>query len=160
MCKRGHAREVATLAACPQVVAKKVAYALSKGLSLIPCVGETLDEREAGSTMDVIKRQLKAIADAVGGAWDSVVVAYEPVWAIGTGKVASPEQVRVDFGAGGQAEAGCGPRRGRTAASWSTCAFRAVLPDALGWSLVCGASQEVQLVGWRGLSHAGGACVG
>lgn len=96
---------------CCQLIAKKVKYALSKGLSVIACIGETLDERKAGQTMDVCIRQLKAIggrklcffcfavsvlniyrSDVVQD-WSRIVVAYEPVWAIGTGVNASKEQV-------------------------------------------------------------------
>jgi triosephosphate isomerase (TIM) len=76
-------------------VAAKTAYAVAKGLSVIACIGETLAEREAGSTLAVNERQLAAIAGAVADAdWAKIVVAYEPVWAIGTGKVASPEQAQ------------------------------------------------------------------
>jgi triosephosphate isomerase len=61
----------------------------------ISCVGETLAEREAGRTMEVVGRQLDAILDAVtADQAKTVVVAYEPVWAIGTGKVATPEQAQ------------------------------------------------------------------
>lgn len=74
-------------------VATKAAYALSKGLSVIACVGETKSQRENGETFDVITRQLEALKDKVTN-WDKVVLAYEPVWAIGTGLVASPAQAQ------------------------------------------------------------------
>ena len=69
-----------------------MAHALAKGLSVVYCIGEKLEEREAGDTMAVNARQMAAAAAKVSE-WSKVVVAYEPVWAIGTGKVASPEQV-------------------------------------------------------------------
>ena len=75
-----------------QVVADKTSYALGKGLSVILCVGETLDEREADKAEEVIASQLQPASKGVSS-WDNIVIAYEPVWAIGTGKVATPEQV-------------------------------------------------------------------
>ena len=76
------------------VVASKALRALAAGITPIVCVGETLDEREAGRTEDVVKRQLAAVIHANGHCISEIVVAYEPVWAIGTGKTATPEQAQ------------------------------------------------------------------
>lgn len=76
-----------------ETVATKTAYALAQGVSVIACIGELLEEREAGKTMEVNERQLAAIAATVDD-WSKVVIAYEPVWAIGTGKVATPAQAQ------------------------------------------------------------------
>ena len=74
-------------------MADKTSYALSKGVSVILCVGETLEEREAGKAESVIADQLQPVNSSIKD-WKEVVIAYEPVWAIGTGKVATPDQVR------------------------------------------------------------------
>ena len=76
------------------VVAAKAQLALAAGITPIVCVGETLAEREAGKTEEVVKRQLAAVIHTNGHCISEVVVAYEPVWAIGTGKTASPEQAQ------------------------------------------------------------------
>ncbi len=76
------------------VVATKATRALAAGITPIVCVGETLDEREAGRTEEVVKRQLAAVIHANGHCISEIVVAYEPVWAIGTGKTATPEMAQ------------------------------------------------------------------
>ena len=76
------------------LVAGKVKVALAAGITPIVCVGETLAEREAGRTEEIVKRQLAAVIHANGHCISEIVVAYEPVWAIGTGKTASPEEAQ------------------------------------------------------------------
>jgi triosephosphate isomerase len=76
------------------VVATKAARALAAGITPIVCVGETLAERESGRTEEVVKRQLAAVIHVNGHCISEIVVAYEPVWAIGTGKTATPEMAQ------------------------------------------------------------------
>jgi triosephosphate isomerase len=76
------------------VVATKAQRALAAGITPIVCVGETLAEREAGRTEEVVKRQLAAVIHTNGHCISEIVVAYEPVWAIGTGKTASPQEAQ------------------------------------------------------------------
>ena len=75
-------------------VAHKAQHALSAGITPIVCVGETLAERAAGKTEEVVKRQLAAVIHTNGHCISEIVVAYEPVWAIGTGQTASPAQAQ------------------------------------------------------------------
>ena len=75
-------------------VAVKTQKALAAGVIPIVCVGETLAEREAGKTEEVVKRQLAAVIHTNGHCISEIVVAYEPVWAIGTGKTATPAQAQ------------------------------------------------------------------
>ncbi|KAI4115905.1 MAG: hypothetical protein LQ345_003589 [Seirophora villosa] len=76
-----------------QFIASKTQAALDGGLGVILCVGETLEQRESNKTIDVVTTQLKAVAERTKD-WSKIVVAYEPVWAIGTGKVATTEQAQ------------------------------------------------------------------
>jgi triosephosphate isomerase (TIM) len=77
-----------------QAVSLKAKAALVSGITPIVCVGETLQEREAGQTEAVVKRQMAAVIHDNGHCISEIVVAYEPVWAIGTGKTATPEQAQ------------------------------------------------------------------
>ncbi|CAG8563053.1 3593_t:CDS:2 [Funneliformis caledonium] len=89
----GHSERREIFKESDDFVASKVAFALKSGLKVIACIGEKLDEREAGRTFEVVTRQLQSIAKVVND-WTNVVIAYEPVWAIGTGKVATPLQAQ------------------------------------------------------------------
>ena len=77
-----------------EAVAEKAKAALVHGVTPIVCVGETLAEREAGRTQDVVKRQMAAVIHTNGHCISEIVVAYEPVWAIGTGKTATPGEAQ------------------------------------------------------------------
>ena len=91
----GHSERRALYGETDAVVAEKFAAALASGMRPILCVGETLEEREAGKTVDVVSTQMAAVLDRVGvAAFANAVVAYEPVWAIGTGKTATSEQAQ------------------------------------------------------------------
>jgi len=92
----GHSERRHVLHEPNALIGEKVAFTLANGLHLIPCVGEKLEEREANKTEEVCFSQMKAIADNIKNVadWQRVVIAYEPVWAIGTGKVATPAQAQ------------------------------------------------------------------
>lgn len=91
----GHSERRSFFGDTDAVVAAKFAAALLAGLTPVLCVGETLAEREAGITGEVVTRQIEAVLAGSGvDAFASAVVAYEPVWAIGTGRTASPEQAQ------------------------------------------------------------------
>jgi len=89
----GHSERRNVFGETDKLIGEKVAFALQSGLKVIPCFGEKLEERESGSTLAVCYSQLSAIASGVSD-WSRVVLAYEPVWAIGTGKTATPEQAQ------------------------------------------------------------------
>lgn len=89
----GHSERRNVFGENDDLIAEKVAHALESGLKVIACIGEKLEEREAGQTEAVVFRQTKAIADKIKD-WSNVVIAYEPVWAIGTGKTATPAQAQ------------------------------------------------------------------
>ena len=89
----GHSERRNVIGETNEEVNKKTLRALHAGLAPIVCVGELLEEREAGKTADVIRNQFEgSLAEVSDAQIPSVVIAYEPVWAIGTGKVATPEQ--------------------------------------------------------------------
>jgi triosephosphate isomerase len=90
----GHSERRALHGESDQLVADKAKAALAHRLTPIVCVGETLAQREAGETASVVKRQLSAVIHTLAHCISEVVVAYEPVWAIGTGRTASPEQAQ------------------------------------------------------------------
>jgi triosephosphate isomerase len=90
----GHSERRALHAESDQLVADKAKAALARGVTPIVCVGETLAQREAGQTEAVVKRQLSAVIHTLGHCAGEMVVAYEPVWAIGTGLTATPEQAQ------------------------------------------------------------------
>jgi len=89
----GHSERRQHFGSTDEVVAKKVGRAQSVGLGVIACIGETLTERKADRTLNVVYEQLKALSAAVKD-WSSIVIAYEPVWAIGTGLNATPAQAQ------------------------------------------------------------------
>ena len=90
----GHSERRALHGESDQVVADKAKAALSSGVTPIVCVGETREQREAGDTAAVVKRQLSAVIHTLAHCVSEMVVAYEPVWAIGTGLSATPQQAQ------------------------------------------------------------------
>ena len=90
----GHSERRAFHAESDQLVADKAKAALARGVTPIVCVGESLAQREGGETEQVVKRQLSAVIHTLTHCVGEIVVAYEPVWAIGTGRTATPEQAQ------------------------------------------------------------------
>lgn len=91
----GHSERRAYFGETDELLAKKVDAALAANMRIIFCFGEELEERKSGSHFEVVKRQLtNALFHLKPEAWSAIVLAYEPVWAIGTGETASPEQAQ------------------------------------------------------------------
>ncbi len=88
----GHSERRQYFGETDAIVADKVSAALANGLIPIACVGETLAQREAGETLRVVKAQVEAFLDVIAQSSEAVAIAYEPVWAIGTGKTAGPAE--------------------------------------------------------------------
>jgi triosephosphate isomerase (TIM) len=93
-CLVGHSERRQYHAETDEDVARKAQRALAASITPIVCVGETLAEREAGKSLEVVKRQLAAVIHLNGHCISEIAVAYEPVWAIGTGKTATAEQAQ------------------------------------------------------------------
>lgn len=89
----GHSERRVLLQEDNDFVASKTRAAVEGGLGVILCCGESLEQREAGKTIEVVTTQLKAVAEKIKD-WSKIVIAYEPIWAIGTGKVATTEQAQ------------------------------------------------------------------
>jgi triosephosphate isomerase len=94
----GHSERRHIFGETDELVARKLVAAMSAGLRPIVCVGETLEQREAGQTLEVVERQVRAFLDELAKQPGFGVIAYEPIWAIGTGKVAKPEDAQAVHG--------------------------------------------------------------
>ncbi len=91
----GHSERRTIFGENDELINKKIKKALDSGLKPIFCIGETLEERESGITFDVVKRQVvNGLAGISEAEMETIIIAYEPVWAIGTGKVATPAQAQ------------------------------------------------------------------
>ncbi|MBN2057297.1 MAG: triose-phosphate isomerase [Candidatus Saganbacteria bacterium] len=91
----GHSERRQYFGETDETVNKRIRAALKHKLSPIVCVGERLEERESGSTFKVVETQIRgAFKDIDEAHWDNIIIAYEPVWAIGTGKTATPDQAQ------------------------------------------------------------------
>ncbi|MBO1111821.1 triose-phosphate isomerase [Bordetella petrii] len=139
----GHSERRSLHGETDQAVADKARAALDAGLTPVVCVGESLAEREGGNTLGVIERQLEPILALGADALARMVLAYEPVWAIGTGRTATPEQAQEVHGAIRVALRGLGAGQVRVLYGGSVKAANAAtlfaMPDIDG-ALVGGAS--------------------
>ena len=91
----GHSERRAYFGETDEILAKKVVAALDKGMRVMFCFGEELDDRKSGNHFNIVENQLKnALFSLDASAWPKIILAYEPVWAIGTGETASPEQAQ------------------------------------------------------------------
>lgn len=91
----GHSERRAYFGETDEILAKKVKAALDRNMRVMFCFGEELEDRKSGNHFKVVKNQLKnALFNLDAGAWNHIILAYEPVWAIGTGETASPEQAQ------------------------------------------------------------------
>ena len=91
----GHSERRSLYGETNAIVAEKTKTAIDAGLTPLLCVGESLEDRESGNTEAIVEEQINAVIDLIGiEAFDQVIIAYEPVWAIGTGLTASPEQAQ------------------------------------------------------------------
>ena len=91
----GHSERRSLYAETNAIVAEKTKAAIDAGLTPLLCVGESLEDRESGNTEAIVEEQINAVIDLIGiESFDKVIIAYEPVWAIGTGLTATPEQAQ------------------------------------------------------------------
>ena len=91
----GHSERRAYFGETDEILAKKVTTALKKGMRVMFCFGEELEDRKSGNHFNIVESQLKNALFSLGAsAWSKIILAYEPVWAIGTGETASPEQAQ------------------------------------------------------------------
>ena len=92
----GHSERRTLFGEDNKLIAEKTQHALKNKLNVVLCIGETLEQRDANKTLDIVGEQLDAVKQQLNdaGQWTNVVIAYEPVWAIGTGKVATPQQAQ------------------------------------------------------------------
>jgi triosephosphate isomerase (TIM) len=95
----GHSERRTVLREDDSFIASKTKHAIESGVGVILCCGESLEQREKGITNDVVMKQLEEVNKVVGKeAWKKIVIAYEPIWAIGTGKVATTGKCHFDLG--------------------------------------------------------------